>query len=770
MSRYDILTRGLAAIATTVMTLSAAASQQTGLAVALPESDIGFSKTQDVMTIADEDGEPGRLYITNRFAALGDGTIIDYESGITQADGVTDANSSDGSVTAVRLTSTASRRNVTTRERVTARQYALPWSMQVTYGLNGPQTDSTHIAGADGLIDIRITVEPNPDVSNGYAGRSIPVIAFTVPGAVTDDITVGDGMTLTTQGSDFLISGVGKPGGRTVFNCYMNAKNFAMSQIAFATVQADDTATFATELTALARQADGLVDTLVTTGSKTDQRLINKLTAMRNSEEQIGKQAVTEKSAAHKAAFSSYMAHYVGSYTTHLSGSIGSSTQMQALLGTAGELSGDTPMAQAVTDLANAVNAVSAAHQHEGAVQAIDDIIRRIRQRGTSGLAEEISEQMGQEATKGTSGYKSGQSQLSTAMIPYSMAYTDVYTKHLSELTGGSSANAAQYEQQAIDATNEEFATSASLKDDNQKVQSAMDSLAAASRHTGAANALQQISIQFAKELSAGDDANDSGGETADGGAGGVAVGGAATIRYGWAGPDADAGTMAVKAERKRVAEVAKANQEAAERKAKALASGKSDDNSQASMNIDDVMGSASGLGMLGGAVKGGNGSGNAAGNGLSSGAGKSGAGKGASDKAGSGSGAAVASTVTQVSPVYGMAGRNPRALLHADISGLVDETVEIGSAGDLLTAAAGALTGGSGESGSAESDDASGDGDSPAARLAAAFAAMTCDSSNADDVSDCVAVDGSGTYDVISALNRHTRTVRLLIIHPTVG
>ena len=78
------------------------------------------------------------------------------------------------------------------------------------------------------------------------------------------------------------------------------------------------------------------------------------------------------------------------------------------------------------------------------------------------------------------------------------MAYTDVYTKHLSELTGGTSAGAARYQQQAIDAANEEFSTSADLQDDNQKVQSAMDALAAASEHTGAANALQQISIQFA--------------------------------------------------------------------------------------------------------------------------------------------------------------------------------------------------------------------------------------------------------------------------------
>ena len=59
---------------------------------------------------------------------------------------------------------------------------------------------------------------------------------------------------------------------------------------------------------------------------------------------------------------------------------------------------------------------------------------------------------------------QAGQSQLSNAMIPYSMAYTDVYTKHLSELTGGTSAGAARYQQQAIDAANEEFSTSADLR------------------------------------------------------------------------------------------------------------------------------------------------------------------------------------------------------------------------------------------------------------------------------------------------------------------
>lgn len=54
-----------------------------------------------------------------------------------------------------------------------------------------------------------------------------------------------------------------------------------------------------------------------------------------------------------------------------------------------------------------------------------------------------------EEATQGSKQYADGQSQLSAAMIPYSMKYTDVYTANLSALTGGTSSGATAYESQA---------------------------------------------------------------------------------------------------------------------------------------------------------------------------------------------------------------------------------------------------------------------------------------------------------------------------------
>lgn len=712
-----VMTRSLAAVATLALTLAPSAGGPVTAGANPAEGDAGYSKTQNVMSLANSDGVPGRLYVTNQFTVSRGGDIVDYVAG----------NSGDGSMLAAEYKAVETGK--TTQERVKAGQRVLPWSVSIAYGLNGPQVKPSQIAGASGLVDIRITVEPNAAVSNGYAENSIPVVAFTVPSSVSDDITVGDGMTLTTQGSDMLVSGVGEPGKRTVFDCYMNAKNFSMSQLAFVTVQADDTASFVDEVTAVSDRADALVNTLVVTGSASDRKLIEQLTSMRDREQKLGEKAIKEKTAAHKAAFSSYMAHYVGSYTTHLSGSIGSSTQMQALIGTAGELTGDTPMAQAVTDLANAVNAVSAAHEHDGAVHAIDDLIQRIRQRGTSGLADEISQTMAQESTEGATAYKAGQSQLSNAMIPYSMAYTDVYTKHLSELTGGTSAGAARYQQQAIDAANEEFSTSADLQDDNQKVQSAMDALAAASEHTGAANALQQISIQFAGALTGTASTGDAqGGDAAAG-----------RVRYGWAGSDTT--SMAAKAERK----------------AQALASGKTDDDSQSGMSIGDVMGNASGLGMLGGAVKSDGKGGN-----KDSGDGKDGnvSGSGSSSAAGTASGSKSAS-VPKFSPVYGIAGMNPRSPLQSTSSGLIDETVAIGDVSDMLVQAAQSLAGSGSGSGSAAVDG------QPVARLAAALRRLSCDGANA--YSDHCIADGRHSYDVLSDWNRHTEDLRLLIIMPAV-
>ena len=102
-----------------------------------------------------------------------------------------------------------------------------------------------------------------------------------------------------------------------------------------------------------------------------------------------------------------------------------------------------------MADLANAVNDVSAAYRHIGAADAVDEVIRTIEQRGTSGLVNELAKRAGEEQQRGSKDYSAGQSQLSAAMIPYSMDFTDAYTARLKEL-GATAGTAGSYETQAI--------------------------------------------------------------------------------------------------------------------------------------------------------------------------------------------------------------------------------------------------------------------------------------------------------------------------------
>ena len=450
-----------------------------------------LATASDMYAVADAEGEPVRWYVVGKGGA-GNGASADSgNSGSTDTDS---ANSNSGTSKVSRIPASAA---------------TLPWKVSVTYSLDGPNVEANEVAGASGLIGVYIDIKPQTKEAN----RTIPVVAFTVPTQVADDVSSDNSITVTTQGSNTVVAAAGKAATGLEFSCYMNAKDFSMSSVALAVLPSNssspvvganpDAANAAaqpaadTDVAQLVASAAILVDSLTDAGSGEHQQLIEQLQTLRDNERALDKSVVAERETAHKRTFEDYMAAYVGSYTTHLSGSIGTSTQLPALMGTAGELSGDTPLAQAVLDLANAVNNVSAAHQHAGAVDALDEVIRRIQQQGTTGLVDDLTAEASEEATRGSKQYADGQSQLSAAMIPYSMKYTDVYTANLSALTGGTSSGATAYESQAIAETN----GSDELADAQSKVDAAMSTLATASEHTGKATALRQIVLRFSDQF-----------------------------------------------------------------------------------------------------------------------------------------------------------------------------------------------------------------------------------------------------------------------------
>lgn len=621
-----------------------------------------LATASDMYAVTDAEGEPVRWYVVGKGGA-GNGTSADSgNSGSTDTDS---ANSDSGTSKVSRIPASAA---------------TLPWKVSVTYSLDGPNVEANEVAGASGLIGVYIDIKPQTKEAN----RTIPVVAFTVPTQVADDVSADNSITVTMQGSNTVVAAAGKAATGLEFSCYMNARDFSMSSVALAVLPSNssspavganpDAANAAaqpaadTDVAQLTASAATLVDSLTDAGSGEHQQLIEQLQTLRDNERALNKSVVAERETAHKRTFEDYMAAYVGSYTTHLSGSIGTSTQLPALMGTAGELSGDTPLAQAVLDLANAVNNVSAAHQHAGAVDALDEVIRRIQQQGTTGLVDDLTAEASEEATRGSKQYADGQSQLSAAMIPYSMKYTDVYTANLSALTGGTSSGATAYESQAIAETN----GSDELADAQSKVDAAMSTLATASEHTGKATALRQIVLRFSDQFEGG--ASSASGSDGDGSSGDVSSGPVTEAQALTSLVDSQSQSFYGKTR----AAQAKRKADAARKQAKAVQQQQSQ-HSKASL-VDDTMSMSTGDVM------------NYAG-GLTSAIG--GGGKFDSSKSdGSGTNDSAKSSDTgdsgnnlDTAPVLFGFGTGGTLLKH-DMSALINETVEISDAGTLLAQA----------------------------------------------------------------------------------
>lgn len=621
-----------------------------------------LATASDMYAVTDAEGEPVRWYVVGKGGA-GNGASADSgNSGSTDTDS---ANSDSG-------TSKVS--------RIPASTATLPWKVSVTYSLDGPNVEANEVAGASGLIGVYIDIKPQTKEAN----RTIPVVAFTVPTQVADDVSADNSITVTMQGSNTVVAAAGKAATGLEFSCYMNAKDFSMSSVALAVLPSNssspavganpDAANAAaqpaadTDVAQLTASAATLVDALTDAGSGEQQQLIEQLQTLRDNERALNKSVVAERETAHKRTFEDYMAAYVGSYTTHLSGSIGTSTQLPALMGTAGELSGDTPLAQAVLDLANAVNNVSAAHQHAGAVDALDEVIRRIQQQGTTGLVDDLTAEASEEATRGSKQYADGQSQLSAAMIPYSMKYTDVYTANLSALTGGTSSGATAYESQAIAETN----GSDELADAQSKVDAAMSTLATASEHTGKATALRQIVLRFSDQFEGG--VSSASGSDGDGSSGDVSSGPVTEAQALTSLVDSQSQSFYGKTR----AAQAKRKADAARKQAKAVQQQQSQ-HSKASL-VDDTMSMSAGdvMNYAGGLTS-------AIGGGDKSDSSKS-AGSGTNDSAKSSDTDDSGNNLDTAPVLFGFG--TGGTLLKHDMNALINETVKISDAGTLLAQA----------------------------------------------------------------------------------
>lgn len=130
-------------------------------------------------------------------------------------------------------------------------------------------------------------------------------------------------MSVISGNSSTLIAAIGEPGEELTFTTYVDARHFTMSSLAVAAVRAEDDDDFADNLNNLTDRASNLVDGLTNVGSQSNHQLIEQLKTLRDREKELATQTIAERTATHQQAFDGYIDAYVGSYTAHLSGSIG---------------------------------------------------------------------------------------------------------------------------------------------------------------------------------------------------------------------------------------------------------------------------------------------------------------------------------------------------------------------------------------------------------------------------------------------------------------
>lgn len=466
-----------------------AAASGTGIAAS-------YDKTQQVYAwLADR--SQGEWIVRNTFSVSVPGTIVDSVGRSGSATTVSDG---------LQHIEAAQSGELATQTVVQSGAKALPWTIDVRYSLDGPDVGEREIVGASGLVGVHIRVAPNSVADSRYGRDAMPLITLTVPKDAADGVSVPDGDTLVTDDGDhYRVTALGVAGQSNEWDCYVTAKAFRMGKLIVAAVPADrqpdgrtlDADVLRDRLLSLAAGASQLTASAAGDAANDDASngnananaeryasLIAELESKRDTERAAATQSIETAHAAYVRQFGVYIDRYVRSYASHMSMPAGQKTQMGALIGMTGELTGDTPLAASVTDLANAVNDMSAAHEHEGAVDALDTVITRIRQRGLSGLATDLKTRQVKESSVGKTRYSNGQGQLANAMIPFSMAYTDAFTKYVDQ--GSDVAT-------AIGQTNTEFGDSTVTGQYTSKISAALNTMANASQHTGTANMLGDI-------------------------------------------------------------------------------------------------------------------------------------------------------------------------------------------------------------------------------------------------------------------------------------
>lgn len=202
-----------------------AAALCAGLIFLTPLCAQAAEKTEIVYGVLRSDGTLDSVYVVNRFESETSETITDYGA-YRRVDNLTDATPLELKSDGVRFTLPAGT-FFYQGEPVGA---SLPWSFRVQYLLNGAAVAAEDLSGADGDLELQITIGQGDPQYQSYYEHYVLSMTVTLDGERCRSITA-DGATVANSGTDRLLSYTILPSPDKTYTIRTTVSDFAMADI-----------------------------------------------------------------------------------------------------------------------------------------------------------------------------------------------------------------------------------------------------------------------------------------------------------------------------------------------------------------------------------------------------------------------------------------------------------------------------------------------------------------------------------------------------------
>ncbi len=211
-----------AALAADRASAQGAEAAQTQVQASFPASTAAFDKTEVVYVSLDATGAARAASVVNMFDVESGGQIVDfgpYDDVLSLSEDK--ALSREGQATSFSVG------EGTFLYQGDISQPVIPWSISLSYELDGRSVSADEVAGAEGEVTIHLKTGRNEDADRAFYDSYMLQATFTLPAGTCSDV-VAEQATLAMSGEDRTVAFTVLPGHDGDFTIKMNARDFAL--------------------------------------------------------------------------------------------------------------------------------------------------------------------------------------------------------------------------------------------------------------------------------------------------------------------------------------------------------------------------------------------------------------------------------------------------------------------------------------------------------------------------------------------------------------